>query len=88
MASRTSSRRRSRSEPEASPAGDTPEKRGGTPELSLVIPPPRTQVSAIQRQDLASRWAADLGELAAELLSDGKLDVEPRPRASKATERK
>lgn len=44
--------------------------------FALLIPPPRSPVSAIRRLDLAARWAADLGELAAELVAEGKLDVE------------
>ncbi len=47
--------------------------------LALHIPPPRSPVSAVRRLDLAARWATDLGELAAELVADGKLDVEARP---------
>jgi hypothetical protein len=49
--------------------------------LALRIPPPRDPVSAIRRLDLASRWAMDLGELAAELVAEGKLEVEARPAA-------
>lgn len=51
--------------------------------LALLIPPPRDPVSAIRRLDLASRWAMDLGELAAELVAEGKLKVDsPRERGS------
>jgi hypothetical protein len=49
--------------------------------LALLIPPPRDPVSAVRRLDLASRWAMDLGELAAELVAEGKLEVEARPAA-------
>jgi len=41
------------------------------------IPPPSSPVSAVRRLDLAARWAADLGELAAELVAAGKLAIEP-----------
>lgn len=54
--------------------------------LALHIPPPRDPVSAVRRFDLASRWAMDLGELAAELVAEGKLDVE-RGRPARTTER-
>ncbi len=43
--------------------------------LALHIPPPRSPVSAVRRLDLAARWARDLGELAAELVAEGKLEV-------------
>ena len=55
--------------------------------LALHIPPPRDPVSAIRRLDLASRWAMDLGELAAELVSEGKLDVEQTRSTPRAKER-
>jgi len=45
------------------------------PKLALHIPP-RSPVSAVRRLDLAARWAMDLGELAAELVTEGKLEVE------------
>jgi hypothetical protein len=47
-----------------------------SPELAVLIPPPRDRSSAIRRHDLASTWAAELGELAAELVTDGKLVVD------------
>jgi hypothetical protein len=50
-----------------------------SPPLALYIPPPRDPVSAVRRLDLASRWAMDLGELAAELVAEGKLEVEAGP---------
>jgi hypothetical protein len=56
-----------------------PDARSEPAKLALQIPPPRDPVSAIRRLDLASRWAADLGELAAELVTEGKLAVEARP---------
>lgn len=65
-----------------------PEARNEPDKFALVIPPPRSPVSAIRRLDLASRWAADLGELAAELVAEGKLEVEqgrPTPRTKERT---
>ncbi len=53
-----------------------PEARNEPDRFALLIPPPRSPVSAIRRLDLAARWAADLGELAADLVAEGKLDVE------------
>ncbi len=50
--------------------------------LALHIPPPRSPVSAVRRLDLAARWAMDLGELAAELVAEGKLEVEQDVRGS------
>jgi hypothetical protein len=38
--------------------------------FALLIPPPISPVSAVRRLDLAARWAADLGELAAELVAE------------------
>lgn len=61
-------------EPEAALSNDSGK-------LALLIPPPRDPVSAVRRLDLASRWAMDLGELAAELVAEGKLEVEARPAA-------
>jgi hypothetical protein len=58
-----------------------PEARNEPRKLALLIPPPRDPVSAVRRLDLASRWAMDLGELAAELVAEGKLEVEARPAA-------
>ncbi len=66
-------------EPQAAPPNHAPK-------LALHIPPPRSPVSAVRRLDLAARWAADLGELAAELVAEGKLEVEGRP-AAKPKER-
>lgn len=68
-------------EPEAAPPNDPPK-------LALLIPPPRSPVTAVRRLDLAARWATDLGELAAELVAEGKLDVEhgrPAPRTKERT---
>ena len=65
-----------------------PEARNEPDKFALVIPPPRSPFSAIRRLDLAARWAADLGELAAELVAEGKLDVEqsrPTPRTKERT---
>ena len=67
-------------EPEAAPPNQAPK-------LALHIPPPRSPVSAVRRLDLASRWAMDLGELAAELVSEGKLDVEQTRSTPRAKER-
>ncbi len=53
-------------------------------ELALRIPPPRDRTSAIRRHDLATSWAEELGELAAQLVSEGKLDAaEAGPRRPK-----
>ena len=46
------------------------------PRLVLRIPPPSSPVSAVRRHDLAARWAADLGELAADLVAERKLEVD------------
>jgi hypothetical protein len=65
-----------------------PEARTEPDKFALLIPPPRTPVSAVRRLDLAARWATDLGELAAELVAEGKLDVEqgrPSPRTKERT---
>ncbi len=65
-----------------------PEARNEPDKFALLIPPPRSPVSAIRRLDLAARWAADLGELAAELVTEGKLDVaqgRPTPRTKERT---
>lgn len=53
-----------------------PEAALDAPKLGLRIPPPSSPVSAVRRLDLAARWAADLGELAAELVAEGRLAVE------------
>lgn len=45
------------------------------PSSRFTPPPPRSPVSAVRRLDLAAR-ATDLGELAAELVAAGELDVE------------
>lgn len=58
-----------------------PEAQIEAPNFALLIPPPRDPVSAVRRLDLASRWAMDLGELAAELVAEGKLEVEAAPAA-------
>jgi len=57
------------------------------PKLALHIPPPRSPVSAVRRLDLAARWATDLGELAAELVSEGKLGEVERRRTARTKER-
>jgi hypothetical protein len=53
-----------------------PEARIESAKLALLIPPPRDPVSAVRRLDLAARLAMDLGELAAELVTQGKLTIE------------
>jgi hypothetical protein len=58
-----------------------PETRSEPDKFALLIPPPRSPVSAVRRLDLAARWATDLGELAAELVAEGRLEVEARPAA-------
>jgi hypothetical protein len=63
-----------------------PEAQIEAPNFALLIPPPRDPVSAIRRLDLASRLATDLGELAAELVVEGKLHVE-RARPGQRKER-
>jgi hypothetical protein len=57
------------------------------PKLALSIPPPSSPLSAVRRHDLAARWAADLGELAAELVAEGKLAVDPGRPAPRTKER-
>ncbi len=57
------------------------------PKLALRIPPPRSPVSAVRRLDLAARWAMDLGELAAELVAEGKLHVDQGRPAQRTKER-
>jgi hypothetical protein len=57
------------------------------PKLVLHIPPPRTPMSAVRRLDLAARLAMDLGELAADLVSEGKLGVVERRRTARTKER-
>lgn len=64
-----------------------PEARIESAKLALLIPPPRDPVSAVRRLDLASRWAMDLGELAAELVAEGKLAVDPGRPAPRTKER-
>lgn len=63
-----------------------PEARNEPDKFALVIPPPRSPVSAVRRLDLAARWATDLGELAAELVAEGKLDA-GRGRPARTKER-
>jgi hypothetical protein len=46
------------------------------PKLALHIPPPRSVLSSERRFDLAAGWASDLGELAAELVAEGKLGID------------
>lgn len=53
-----------------------PEATNEPDRFALRIPPPSSPVSAVRRLDLAARWATDLGELAAELVAEGKLAVE------------
>jgi hypothetical protein len=67
-------------EPEAALPNDPPR-------LALRIPPPSSPVSAVRRLDLAARWATDLGELAAELVAEGKLEVEQGRPAGRTKER-
>lgn len=55
--------------------------------LALHISPPRNPVSAVRRLDLAARWATELVELAAELVTEGKLEVERTQPAARTTER-
>jgi hypothetical protein len=64
-----------------------PEAELVAPKLALRIPPPSSPVSAVRRLDLAARWAADLGELAAELVAEGKLAVDPGRPAPSTKER-
>lgn len=55
--------------------------------LALQIPPPRSYVSEIRRLDLATRLAWDLGELAAELVTEDKLGEIERRRTPRTKER-
>jgi hypothetical protein len=64
-----------------------PEARNEPDKFALLIPPPRDPVSAVRRLDLASRWAMDLGELAAELVAEGKLAIDPGRPAPRTKER-
>jgi hypothetical protein len=57
------------------------------PKLALHIPPPSSPVSAVRRLDLAARLAMDLGELAAELVTESKLEVERGRTAARTKER-
>lgn len=57
------------------------------PKLALHIPPPRSPMSAERRLDLAARLAMELGELAAELVSEGKLGEVERRRTATTKER-
>ncbi len=57
------------------------------PKLALHIPPPRSPMSAVRRLDLAARFAIELGELAAELVTEGKLGQVERRRTARAKER-
>ncbi len=57
------------------------------PKLALHIPPPSSPMSAVRRLDLAARLAMELGELAAELVSEGKLGEVERRRTARAKER-
>ena len=54
------------------------------PNFALHIPPPRSPMSAVRRLDLAARFAMELGELAAELVSEGKLGEVERRRTARA----
>lgn len=76
MANRRDTRGANRDERQLSFVVREPEARREPDKFALVIPPPRSPVSAVRRLDLAARWAADLGELAAELVAEGKLAVE------------
>lgn len=64
-----------------------PEARNEPDGFALRIPPPSSPVSAVRRHDLAARWAADLGELAAELVAEGKLAADPDRPTPKTKER-
>jgi hypothetical protein len=57
------------------------------PKLALHIPPPRSPMSAVRRLDLAARFAMELGELAAELVTEGKLGQVERRRTARTKER-
>ncbi len=91
MANRRTTAERS---PRASQGGDRqlsfvvrePEARKEPEAFALHIPPPRSPVSAVRRLDLAARWAMDLGELAAELVAEGKLAIE-QSRSARMKER-
>jgi hypothetical protein len=63
------------------------ERRNEPPNLALHIPPPSSPVSAVRRLELAARLAMDLGELAAELVCEGKLEVERGRTAEPTKER-
>jgi hypothetical protein len=54
--------------------------------LALHIPPPRSPVSAVRRLDLAARFAMELGDLAAELVTEGKLGQVERHRTARTKE--
>jgi hypothetical protein len=58
-----------------------------SPKLALHIPPPRSPMSAVRRLDLAARFAMELGELAAELVTEGKLGQVERHRTGRTKER-
>ncbi len=46
------------------------------PKVALYIPPPRSPDSSIRRLVLAAEWATRLGELTADLVTEGKLVFE------------
>lgn len=76
VANRRNTRGANRDERQLSFVVREPEPRHEPERFALQIPPPSSPVSAVRRLDLAARWAADLGELAAELVAEGKLAVE------------
>lgn len=87
MANRRNTRGANREERQLSFVVREPETRNESDKFAIVIPPPRSPVSAVRRLDLAARWAADLGELAAELVAEGKLGVEQSRPAPSTKER-
>lgn len=87
MANRRNTQSAKREERQLSFVVREPEAQSERPKLALLIPPPRDPVSAVRRLDLASRWAMDLGELAAELVTEGKLGQVERRRTARTKER-
>lgn len=75
-ARRNARRRATRDERQVALALPDPKPSKELPKLALHIPPPSSPVSAVRRHDLAARWAADLGELAADLVAERKLEVD------------
>jgi hypothetical protein len=66
---------------ESLPPPHVPGGRGHPADFALQIPPPRDRSSAVRRHSLASSWAEELGELAAELVSEGRLVANEARRA-------